>query len=194
VRLLVSIAVAGLLLAPAPILAQDASPRPDAVARPSAAADVDIFELIPGTIGGLPPETSVVRGLEHFDGLDPEDELDAQQMASLQEFVATLGASIDDMTSISAVVVDGQSLSFVAGLQVAGAEPEALLTSYIETLIAEMGDPYQELGEIGGKTATLIIDGSFEDELPLYVYGSGPMVWLIVADEAVVEELLSQLP
>ena len=183
-----------MLLSAAPVVAQDDSPVPETSAVPAASGDTDIVEFIPETIGGMIPEVTVVRGREHFDGLDPEDDFDAQQIASLDDFVSTLGAGVEDMTSVSAVTVDGEALSFMAGIQVAGADPEGMLTYYIETLIAEMGQPYQELGEIGGKTATLVIDESFEDDLPMYVYGSGPRVWLIVADEAIVEELLANLP
>jgi hypothetical protein len=193
-RLVAAAAAASLLLTATPVLAQEVSPSPVASAASSAAADADIFELLPEMIGGVPPETSVLRGMDHLDGLDPEDDGDAQEIASLESFVAPLGAGIEDMTSVSAVAVDGEALAFVAGIQVAGADPESLLAHYIETLIAEMGSPYQELGEIAGKTATLVVDEASEDQLPLYVYGSGPRVWLIVAGEATVEELLSQLP
>lgn len=194
VPLLAVTLAAGLVLVPASMLAQGTSPPPEVGPASPASTDVDIVELIPESIGGVPPEISILRGIDHLDGLDPEDELDAEEIASLQGFVATLGADIEDMTSVSAVAVDGEALFFVAGIQVAGADPETLLAHYIETLIAEMGDPYQELGEIGGRTATLVIDEATEDRLPLYVYGSGSTVWLIVAGEAIVAELLSQLP
>jgi hypothetical protein len=193
-RLVVSTMAACMLLTAAPAVAQEDSPAPGTSTVPAASDDTDIVDLIPETIGGMIPEISIVRGSEHFDGLDLEDDLDAQQIASLEEFVSTLGASVEDMTSISAVTVEGEALSFMAGVQVEGADPEGLLTLYIETLITEMGQPYQELGEIGGKTATLIIDESLEDVPPLYVYGSGSRMWLIVADEDTVEELLVSLP
>jgi hypothetical protein len=193
-RLIAGTIAACMLLTAAPVVAQEDSPAPGTSAAPAASDGTDIVDLIPETIGGMIPEISVVRGSEHFDGLDAEDDLDAQQIASLEEFVSTLGASVEDMTSISAVTIDGEALSFMAGIQVEGADPQGLLTFYIETLITEMGEPYQELGEIGGKTATLIIDEAFEDGPPLYVYGSGSRVWLIVADENTVEELLASLP
>jgi len=99
-RLIAGTIAACMLLTAAPVVAQEDSPVPGTSAAPAPSDGTDIVDLIPETISGMIPEISVVRGSEHFDGLDPEDDLDAQQIASLEEFVTTLGASVEDMTSI----------------------------------------------------------------------------------------------
>jgi len=45
-----------------------------------------------------------------------------------------------------------------------------------------------------GVAGTLLVEEAFEEPVPAYVCGSGPRVWLIAADGAVVEDLLAQLP
>jgi hypothetical protein len=191
-RTLTFLAAATMTLSAAPVVAQDEAPSSAAPTAPVAL--VDIVDQLPTTLDGIAAETEVIRGLEHIDGFDPSVEADAEQIASLEEFVTSLGASVEDMTSASAVAIDGEELIFMAGIQVAGADPEAILESYIETLLGQMVEPSQELGEIGGKLAIRIVDQAFEDEQPVYVYGIGPVVWLLVASEPGIGELLEQLP
>jgi hypothetical protein len=179
-----------LLSSVAPVGAQEASPTASA----SPTVSLDMLASIPDTLAGLVPEVDIVRGAEHFDVFDLTIDADVAERAGIEAFLEALGAPVEDMTSVSAVAYDDDSFAFLAGLQIAGADQETLMQLYLTALIGSMISPYQELGEIGGKTATLVIDEGELDSAPVYVYGNGDTVWLIAAEEAVVEEVLRQLP
>jgi len=169
-----------LLATGSPAAAQDANPTATATSGQAQ----DIADLLPVTLAGLVPEIEVIRGAENLDESDP----------FVESFLETLGVPVEAMTMVTAVADDGTSFAFLGGIQVAGADAETLLQLYLLSLMGSMTSPYQELGEIGGKTATMVMDGDEPNSAPLFVYANGDTVWLILAEQSVVEDVFEQLP
>lgn len=179
-----------------PALAQDLLPVP--TLEPTAISTLerrDLYLDMPFYLGGFEPDIVMTRGAEHFANLDPAQADDAETIADLEGLFEATGASIEDMTSGYALVLQEDFFAFVVAVRIDGAAPGTLLPAYLPILLAGLLDPTTEPGTLGGKDILVISsEGSNGDYVDLYVYDAGETVWLVQGPEDVVEQALTALP
>ena len=200
IRLVLAVAA---LAAPVPVSAQapeetsDPSPSGGSLAAPVASADpgdIDIGALMPAELGGVETDVMVERGDEHLDGLDADDPADARERADIERFLEATGATIEGLTTASAVAIVGDRALIVAAARVTGAEPAVLRDAYVALLSEAMEDAVVTPGELAGKEVTILTSGGMEGSEPVYVYAVADTVWLLAVPMDAAVALLAGLP
>lgn len=195
--LAVSVLVGALLMASAPVAAQEASATPESSMAeatdppPGEPGRRDLYLDMPYTMGGFEPAITMTRGEEHFADLDP----DAETRAELERLLDAVGADLDDMTSGYALVSQEDFFAFVVAIRIDGIEPGSLLPAYLPMLYQDLVDPSGVPGTVGGKEVVVVSSvGSDDQVVPLYVYDEGDTVWMVQGPTDVVEITLENLP
>jgi hypothetical protein len=211
-----ALALAAVLLAVVPSVAQDASPSIDTSPSPalSVAAGVDVtaaedespepvetsalaaehrdlFLDMPTTIGGFEAEIVLVRGEEHFAQL-PDNH---PERVPLETLLVAAGAEVEDLTTGYALVSVDNLFSFVVGIRIDGAEPGSLLPAYLPFLLDDLVEPSSTPASLAGKQGLVITSIGADDELvELVVYDQGDTLWLLQGPTDTVEDVLGNLP
>jgi len=187
--------IALLLLLPASVVvAQDESPAPDPAA---ALAGTDFEGVFPSELGGLPwDDLTVEVGAETQADFDPNDPEDAEELAETQALLERLGATVDDITTVSASRTneDFTDFTFVLAFRLAGVDADRLLEESLSAIDDDLEQPRQESGQVGGKDVVLVWDDGSPDAQPFHLYASGDTVWMVAAVEPVLTEAFEKLP
>jgi len=194
-RLLITAVTALMLVLPASmVIAQDESPAPDPVA---ALANSDFVGIFPTELGGLPwDDLTVQLGAETLADLDPNDPDDAEELAETEALLERLGATIDDITAVSASRIneDVTDFTFVLAFRVSGVDADRLLEEILPSFDDDLEQPRQESGQVGGKDVVLLFDDASPDAQPFHLYASGDTVWMVAAVEPMLTEAFDKLP
>ena len=186
----------------APVTAQDESSTDEGL-EPG-----DIASTIPDAVAGNPVQAVVRRGEENFtmaafgEGQDPPDE---EEIASIEEMLDAVGATIDDLTTVIWGASDDEDFAFVFGFQIEGVSEAVLEDTLVAMLEQDMASPQREPAELGGKQVLLIREAGEEDADSInvsqlegvdgtYVYIAGDDLWAILGSGELVDEILMLLP
>ena len=144
-------------------------------------------DLLPGTVGGQ--DLQVIRSGGLGGGF-----MDTRTTRALDKALKATGARIRDVTAlIAATPADPQSV--VTAFQIEGADASAFVDFAIEAIMAGMSSPKHttEPGEVAGKAVTIVRPA--DPEAPdLHVYARDDVVWVVIAEEPDLSELLTALP
>lgn len=191
------LAAPGSVSAQAPEGSSGPSPSDGSLASPAASIEpgvLDIGALMPAELGGVETDVMVERGDEHLDGLDADDPTDAQERADIERFLEATGATIEGLTTASAVAIVGDRALIVAAARVTGAEPGMLRDAYVALLSPAMEDAVVTTGQLAGKEVTILTSGGVEGSEPVYVYAVADTVWLLAVPMDAAVALLAGLP
>jgi hypothetical protein len=137
-------------------------------------------------------DPTVVSGPELMARLDPDDPLQASNLADIEAVLEATDADIDRLAMLNAVSADGEA--FVGAIRVAGADTEVILAAYVDSTFDDLGEPRTEAADVGGKAVTRILDDAAPDQPALVVYATGDTVWVIRGSDESVEAVLESLP
>ena len=204
---------ATLLLAPAAVaVAQDVSPSPvpespaPEMMSPAPEANgaddlppqaLELLALFPTQIAGQPvvEEPLVVVGQELIADLDPGNEADARQLAAVEVVLETADATIEEVTSASVLVdLGGGAIALVGAFRIEGSDALATLSAYVDAYSLDVAEPVTEAAEIGGREVVLVNDSANPESGPAIFLASGDVTWIVVAPEAIREEVIESLP
>jgi hypothetical protein len=192
-RLLITAVIALLLVLPASVVvAQDESPAPDPAV---ALAGTDFEGVFPTELGGLPWDDLTVNvGAEHLSDQDEDG------LAETEALLESLGATIDDVTTVSAsrISEDFNQFAFVVAFRVSGVDVDRLLEEFLRAFAADLSEPRQETGQVAGKDVVLLHDDAFTEATgeaqPFHFYLSEDTLWMVTAPEPELTEAFEKLP
>jgi hypothetical protein len=182
-----------LLLVPSTsvVVAQDESPAPDPAAT---LADSDFAGIFPTELGGLPWDDLTVNvGQQNLQDQDEEER------AEFEALIESLGATIDDVTSVTATRIseDFTEFTFSFALRVAGVDADRVLERFVPLFAGNMGQPTQETGQVAGKDVLLLTlppSQPEEEAQPFHFYASDDILWIVSAPEPQLTEAFEKLP
>lgn len=199
IRSLLAIATLAASLLPIPVAAQEASPPTESspTAGIPAPASLDLVGIFPAEAGGQPWTQYIVReGPEILADLDPNEPLQAQEIALHESLLEATGATIDDVTMATSFMQEEDgSFSFVLAYQIAGADGEVIQELYLPAFAGSLEEPRTEPGQSAGRDVILLYNDARPDAQPAQVYVSGDTVWVIsLQDPLKTEVFLDELP
>ena len=192
-RLVFTSMTALLLVLPAGVaVAQDESPAPDPA---MALAGTDFEGVFPTELGGLPWDDITVQV-----GAEGREDQDEEELAETEALMESLGATIDDVTTVSAsrISEDFSEFTLVSAFQVAGVDAARLLEALVPEFAEDLEEPQQEDGQVAGKDVVIVYDaaddGFFGEAQPFHFYASGETVWIVSTPEPALTEAFEKLP
>jgi cyclophilin family peptidyl-prolyl cis-trans isomerase len=164
-------------------------PEPTALPEPSFVGDPELAAMFPAQLGGAPLSVRSWTGRELLaqagGGSPGMDEMEAA--------LETQGKTLDDLTLASAQTETNRGFANVVAIRVKGADAASFLTR-LGALITGYADLQATPGQVGGKQLSVLTDGPDNGQGRSYGYGNGEVLWLIQADDPLLEELLAALP
>lgn len=137
-------------------------------------------------------EPTIMSGPDLMARLDPDDPIQAANIADIEALLEATGAGIEQVAMLNANAADGET--FVGAVRVMGADTETIKTAYVDSTFDDLGEARIEETEIGGKSATRIYDDAEPDQQPLTVYASGDIVWVLRGSAESVAVVIESLP
>ena len=168
----------------------------------------DIVAMFPTELDGEPFESTVQRGSETLEALDPDNEEDAEQITEINAMLEAAGATIDDMTIVTGFRVNAENSGWEALIQAAqvnGVEEQVMRDVVQELFItaweefADGSDLRREERQVNGKDVIALVstdssDVEEGDANGMYFYVTGDTAWVVAAPERVSSEVLDRLP
>jgi hypothetical protein len=146
--------------------------------------DRALEDLLPDEVGGAQLQKFSFAGEEFFGTADEE----------FQTFLERVGATSDDVSAAFAGDQTGEFTGAIFAIRVAGADTNELEEEFRNAAAnAEEGAVDVEERNVGGKDVWTGFDP--EQETTIYFYAAGDILFFVQHDdEAVAEEILSQMP
>lgn len=185
-----TLALLGLLMIGLPAAALAQSPSADPSRSESGAA-----MPFPTTLGGQPLDVRTYTGTEWLAESSAVSPDSAAFASDAQAMLASVGATVDDLSVASALVepIPGTQ-AVILGLRVQGVEARNIVEQSVGLLLGDIEEPEFVLRPIGSRWVLRVVDAAIPGVYPRTVYIVGDTAWYIGADEAYVQELLEQLP
>lgn len=185
-----TLALLGLLMIGLPAAALAQSPSADPSRSESGAA-----MPFPTTLGGQPLDVRTYTGTEWLAESSAVSPDSAAFASDAQAMLASVGATVDDLSVASALVepIPGTQ-AVILGLRVQGVEARNIVEQSVGLLLGDIEEPEFVLRPIGSRWVLRVVDAAIPGVYPRTVYIDGDTAWYIGADEAYVQELLEQLP
>ncbi len=134
-------------------------------------------------------------GQEVVGELDPSDPDDAAEIAQLDEIVATVGATLDDVATASSFAQLGEdAYAFIIAFQVRGAEIGGALPLFVAAFEEDIADPIIEQGQVGDVEVTRLSSGEDPEGGSFVILARGDVIWLLSMPEQFLEEAIGSLP
>ncbi len=167
---------------PGSVVQSGSSPTPVATEQ---SADPALEAMLPKSIRGTTIHYASVRG----------DEFISEDDAVILDFLAVLGKSPTDLTSVQSL--DASALRLViTAIHVASAEPDALLAAYLQAARAQSeGRDQISVATVAGREVTSVVDPQSDSTVPTYVYVKDDVIFIVRSPEqATAEEALRIMP
>jgi hypothetical protein len=157
----------------------------------------ELAAIFPETVAGvsLMEYLEIDVGQELLAELDPSDPDDAEDIALLEELVATIGVSLDDAaTAGSYARLDEESYAYLVGLHVRGGDVQPALPLFIAAFEADIPDALVEQGQVGDQEVTMLRSAAAPHEDAFALLARGNMLWMLAVPTEHLEELVGSLP
>jgi len=204
---LVHLAVAGLpRLAAIPV-----PPSPSPEPAPSFYGDAELAAMVPTDIGGSPVDTQTMSGADILANADPSDPYLQAQLQALEDKLAGMGKSINDLSLAFGSFPTADSFGGITAVRLKGSDIGTVANDLLPLLLTDVLDPVQTPVIIAGKHVNIVTDGPLESSPPTlapdatvdpfavtqdraYVYPKGEVLWFVTADEPALTEVFQKLP
>jgi hypothetical protein len=161
--------------------------------------DQALEDLFPDDLGGQPLQVQSASGpgvVQFFNGTDP---------ARLNEFLASLDRTIDDMSAAIAFTLimpsspDPEASPEVLGativaFRVQGADSMEVRARFADLVIADAPGSTTEETTIAGKPVLAVTAADAEEGESVYLYAVGDVVFMVGGSPTLVEEAFTKLP
>jgi hypothetical protein len=185
-----SLTLFGLLLIglPVGVLAQSPSAAPSQ-------AESQAAMPFPTTLAGQALDVRTYTGTEWLAESSAASPDSAAFASDTQAMLASVGATVDDLSVASALVEPTPGTqAVILGLQVQGVDARRYVEQSVGLLLGDIEEPRLVLRPVGSRWVLRVVDAAIPGVYPRTVYLDGDTAWYIGADEAYVQELLEQLP
>jgi hypothetical protein len=197
-----SLAVVGL-----PRLASIPVPvEPSAAPEPSYLGDAELAALMPTEVDGSTVYTETFAASDILSDIDTTDTEIADSVRQLQEALATLGRTTDDLSIADGSYATEDGSGTIQAVRVKGADVGPIAEELVSLLLIDLTGAVRTPATVGGKAVTIISDEPL-DASPdpsadpfdtssdrAYLYPKGEIVWFVVADEPGLTSVFEQLP
>lgn len=171
------------------------SPTPSA--SPGSGQPTGATELLagfPARIGGRPIHPIAWTGREWLTGYDADRPEDAAAIASVERFVRSLGATIDDLEVAFTLHARTWEMTAIMAIRVRGVRPAALVDAVIPFMFADVVTPKRSTVTVRGKRLIRVVDSALDGQYPQYIRVIGDTVWLIEAEGQALGSIVDALP
>jgi len=155
---------------------------------PSFRTDPDLAAMFPDTINGqaLAPQTYYLSDLLALFG----DSNDMVQQIEAQ--LSTQGKTLEDVTGGQVQVPGTDPAASIAALRIRGADVAGFTDAMLPLISTSIENATMGTANVAGRDVRTITDPS--DGAVTYVLPSGEVIWLVVAQEPVLSEIIGALP
>ena len=186
-------------------------PTPTDEPAPSFYGDSVLAAMVPTEIGGSPVDVQTLSGADILAQSDPSDVYGQAQLQALEDKLAGMGKSINDVSLAFGSFPTADSFGDITAVRVKGADVASVVDDLLPLLLTDVVDPVQTPTVIAGKNVTIVTDGPLQSLAPAgspdpsadpyavapdraYVYPKGEVLWFVTADEPALTEVFQKLP
>ena len=168
-------------------LPPEPTPAPPTQSELAAAA---LGDQLPDEVGGRPFEQSVFTADQILSASDQEGAIGA-----LTRIAADNGGAVTDLSVATARVDDGEVFAIVLAGSIPGVEAELYIEPMAELILEGLPDEGPEDAVVAGRDVQRVVPyPDAPEEQHVYLLPSGDVLWFVVADTEILEEIVSSLP
>jgi hypothetical protein len=169
------------------------------VAGPAAALaqdeGTDLRAMFPASVEGAALAVEVFDGAAWLGRQDPATEDGALVARRTEELVGAVGKGIGDLTVATALHQPSPgNHAAITAMRVAGAAAAELVRPAIALLLGDVSSPTLRVRAMAGRDVVRVTDAALPGSYPRTIYPAGDTVWVIEAEQPVLEEILVALP
>ena len=185
-----AVAVLALSILGGPVAAQDASPAPGASVEPDRPTAGAFEAIIPTELAGVELERLSYSGDDLAAGADEDDPI-----AELTALAEANGATISDLFVASGSSSDDGVFVGVLAATISGV-PAARFADELTPLILELGPDVTMTNEVIAEREVIRVGpgSGLTGEAPVFVFEQGEVVWYVVADHDLLEQVIGAMP